>query len=233
MRTVIIPTINEEENIGRIIEAVYRYMGDEVAVLVIDDNSSDGTHAVVQSAAVRHPLVRLVVRRNERGLGTAIRRGAQEAAEGPVVVMDADFSHDVTKLPMLFAGIEEGYDVVVGSRYMPGGKTVGWPAHRILVSRGAMLIAKLLLGAPLKDSMSNYAAFRSGKILVRGVHHSGYKYLLEVLATVPGLRVKEVPIVFRDRTRGSSKLGGKTILLYLSLVLKMIARKQRVHVRLS
>jgi dolichol-phosphate mannosyltransferase len=220
MKTVIIPTLNEEENIGRLIRLIYEHMEDEgVSVVVVDDESTDGTREVVRDLGSEYD-VKLLVRRGCRGLASAVRHAAGVAGDGPVAVMDADLSHHPRYLPLLFEKIEEGYDVAVGSRYTGGNRIRGWPGHRVALSKGAVTIASALLGVRVTDPMSGFVAFKSSEILVSGIRRSDYKFLLEILATDETLRVTEVPIEFRDRSYGKSKLTGFTTLKYINQVLR-------------
>ncbi|MHA1247394.1 MAG: glycosyltransferase [Candidatus Thorarchaeota archaeon] len=220
--TVIIPTLNERENIELLIRAIYAELGDNVSVVVVDDDSQDGTQEIVQTLTHEFPSLRLIVRRGERGLGSAVRLAAETIEDGPVVVMDADFSHHPRFIPRMLERIDHGFDIVVGSRYVQGGRVVGWSSARIAVSRVATLIARVLLRVPLKDPMSGFVATRNPEILVRNIKHADYKFLLEVVTREPHLRVAEIPIVFSDRERGKSKLGGRTLMLYLLLVLRLL-----------
>ncbi len=222
MKSVIIPTLNEEENIGRLIDAIYSFVDpSDTAIIVVDDNSSDGTQQVVQRKTEEFPNLGLIVRTHERGLGSAVRCGAEAADEGITVVMDADFSHHPRFIPDMIERVKAGYDVVVGSRYVPGGEIVGWPGSRKAVSKGATMIARLSLGVPLKDPMSGFVCVRSPRLLVGGFDYADYKFVLELVARNPRLRVAEVPIVFRDRAYGESKLGSGTIVQYLLLVARL------------
>lgn len=226
MRTIIIPTLNEEENIGRLIESIFEVIGtDDVSIIVVDDNSKDHTQSIVTGLGQRFRGVRLIVRKHVRGLGSAARLGASQAEKGPVVVMDADLSHDPKHLPAFFSCLGRGYDVVVGSRYVRGGRTEGWPGRRIAISKVATLVARLLFRLPVKDPMSGFVGCGSGPILAEGFRFADYKFLLEIMVTNRALRVTEVPIVFRDRMRGKSKLKGRTILLYLELVARLLFQK--------
>jgi dolichol-phosphate mannosyltransferase len=222
VRTVIIPTYNEEENIGKLIESIFQYLDDEkLEIIVVDDDSTDNTQQIVRNLRTKYNNVRLIVRTKERGLSTAVRRGAQEAHEGFVVVMDADFSHHPRFLSDMFAKLEEGYDVVVGSRYIAGGKVRGWPGSRIAVSKVATLLARTLLQLPVKDPVSGFVGCKSSRILAQSIEHAEYKFLVETLAKNRNLRVTEVPIVFQDRLWGESKLDQTTILLYIQLVFRL------------
>jgi len=227
MKTVIVPTLNEEENIGCLIRLIYEHMGqEEVSVVVVDDESTDKTREVVRGLRSEYN-VRLLVRRGCRGLASAVRFAARVAGNGPVAVMDADLSHDPRYLPLLFEKIEEGYDVAIGSRYLDGNKVTAWPGHRVMLSKSANTIATALLGIRVTDPMSGFVALKSGDILVNGIRRSDYKFLLEILATDEKLRVAEVPIEFRDRKYGKSKLTRSTALKYLNQVLWHFVSRER------
>jgi dolichol-phosphate mannosyltransferase len=223
LKTVIIPTYNEEENIGKLIETILQYLDEkDFEIIVVDDDSTDNTQEIVSNLAERFDAVRLIVRTKERGLSTAVRRGAEEAHEGFVVVMDADFSHHPSFLPDMFAKLEEGYDVVVGSRYTAGGKIRGWPGSRIAVSKIATLLARTLLRISVKDPVSGFVGCKSPQILSESIEHAEYKFLVELLTKNMDLYVKEIPIIFNDRIEGESKLGGITILLYVQLLFRLV-----------
>ncbi|MEM2143126.1 MAG: polyprenol monophosphomannose synthase [Candidatus Thorarchaeota archaeon] len=226
MTTIVVPTLNEVDNIGLLIERIYGVLDREsTAVIVVDDNSVDGTHEVVRSAAERYPNVQLIVRRHERGLGSAVRLGASQARDGPTVVMDADLSHDPCHIPSMLSRLAEGFDVVVGSRYIEGGSVIGWPGSRVAVSRVATLMARILFGLSVRDPMSGFVASRDPHLLAHGFRHGDYKFLLELIVRNRGIRVAEVPIVFRDRRRGKSKFGGRTVVRYLSLLVHLFVAR--------
>ncbi len=232
MKNIIIPTYNEVENIGVLIDAIHSVMSESaLSIIVVDDDSTDGTQDVVRDRASRSRSVRLFVRHNQRGLGSAVRFGASHVVSGPVVVMDADLSHHPEYLPTIFNGLENGYDIVVGSRYIPGGRVLGWPGSRIAISRIATSIGNTLLRIRVRDSMSGFVGCRDARMLQNGIRYADYKFLLELLVKYRGVRVLEIPIVFRNRCRGSSKLGHRTILRYLYLVMRLIiwSMMQRYH----
>ncbi len=226
LRTIIIPTLNEELNIGRLISGIYSSLDEKVSVIVVDDASIDKTQDVVRDLGKKHPGVKLIVRTNEKGLSSAVRRGASNVEDGYVAVMDADLSHHPRYLPLLFEKLDEGYDLAIGSRYVPGGATKGWPIKRILVSKFATLLARILLSVKVKDPMTGYVACKSPSLLKKGIEHADYKFLLEMIVKNRHLRVAEVPIVFRDRTKGKSKLAGGTIFLFLALVIRLFLRRK-------
>jgi len=227
MRTVIIPTLNEEENIEPLVRSIFHFLGkDECSIIIVDDNSDDNTHKIVEQLIDEYVNLSIIIRYHERGLGGAVREGASQVPEGPIVVMDADFSHHPRYLPKMFEKLEEGYDVVVGSRHTSGGRIIGWTGRRIAMSMIAIRLVTLLFRVKTTDPMSGLVGCKSPKYLVTGFQGSGFKFLLEVLVRDPALKVADVPITFRDRVRGSSKLGSETILQFLNLIVNLLfARK--------
>ncbi|MHA2353654.1 MAG: glycosyltransferase [Candidatus Thorarchaeota archaeon] len=224
---MIIPTLNEEANIGRLIPAIFDHLGDEeVSVVVVDDESADRTCEVVEKLSEDYNVI-LLQRKGKRGISSAVHYASRKAGNGHIAVMDADFSHHPKYLPALFKKVAIGYDVVVGSRYVPGGGVDGWPSYRLFLSLGATVLAKLLFRFPVRDPMSGYAAFKSSQILIDGIADSESKFLLDVLASVDNLRVVEIPIVFRNRKLGSSKLTGVTLYGYLDQILSRYLLRER------
>jgi dolichol-phosphate mannosyltransferase len=221
--TVVIPTYNERENLSDIVAAVttqgYR-------VLVVDDSSPDGTGDLADQIAREDPLVEVIHRVEKQGLGPAYATGfdhALEAGAEVVVEMDADFSHDPADLPRLVAAVDEGADVAIGSRYVEGGSTPDWPLARQVISRGGNLYARLMLGLPVRDATAGFRAFRAGALRMlpyRAAEASGYGFQVEMArkAHQQGLTIVEVPISFRDRTRGTSKMGTGIVLEAMKLV---------------
>jgi dolichol-phosphate mannosyltransferase len=211
---VVLPTYNEAANLGRMIDDLVR-LGAGLAVLVVDDDSPDGTGAIADERALRHGSVHVVHRPAERGLGTAYLAGFREAlARGAeaVLTMDCDYSHDPAAVPVVLAALE-GADVVVGSRYTPGGRIAGWSWHRLLLSHSANRFVHALFHLPARDCTSGFRAFRR-QVLERIpwslVKSTGYSFLVESLlwaSRQEGVRIVEVPICFRDRGEGKSKLG--------------------------
>ncbi len=223
MKTVIIPTLNEEENISKLISSIYHHLDvGDTTVIVVDDDSLDRTQEIIEAKSEEFRTLKLIVRKNEKGLSTAVRRGATEAPSGPVVTMDADFSHHPRFLPAMFSKLEEGYDIVVGSRYVQGGQIEGWPGSRIAVSKIATMLARVFLRVPVKDPMSGFVGVRAPHMLIDNIEYADYKFLIELLAKNRLAKVTEVPITFRDRMYGESKLGSTTILRYLFLVIRLL-----------
>jgi dolichol-phosphate mannosyltransferase len=227
MKTVIIPTLNEEANIGRLIPAIYKYLGEEnVSVVVVDDASKDRTCEVVEKLSEEYSIT-LLERKGQRGISSAVLYASKKAGNGHIAVMDADLSHHPRHLPLLFNKIGIGYDIAVGSRYVPGGGVDGWPSYRLFLSLGATFLAKILFRFPVSDPMSGYAAFKSSQLLIDGIQDSESKFLLDVLATIGNLKVVEIPITFRNRKLGASKLTGVTLYGYLSQVLARYLHYER------
>ena len=210
---VIIPTYNERENIEPMAAAVLRTLSD-ADLLVVDDASPDGTGELADRLARGSDRIAVLHRPRKEGLGPAYLAGFTWALARPykrVIEMDCDFSHDPADLPRLVAESRRGADLVIGSRYIPGARIVGWPPHRHLLSAAANGYARLLLGRAVRDWTSGFKCFRrsalepviEGRALANG-------YIFQVQGTYRvlhrGLRVVEVPIIFRERTRGASKV---------------------------
>jgi len=215
--SIVIPTLNEADNIDPLLTAIFDAVGSEsfhTEVIVVDDGSTDATRALVRGWSEHHP-VRLVERDDARGLSGAVIAGANAARGQAVVVMDADLSHPANVLAELIKPILSGQsDVVIGSRYMRGGGTVGWPLKRKLISRSASLLAWPLVD--VADPMSGFFATRRERLLAVDPDAKGFKIGLEVLAGLPtSARVQEVPIIFREREAGHSKLGTGQVFAYL------------------
>ncbi len=210
--SVVIPTYNERESIGPLVASLLEALGDTPAeVIVVDDASPDGTGEAVQRLASQEPRLRLRSRPSKLGLSSAVLDGAAEAQGEYVAVMDADLSHDPAQVPGMLAKAQEGYDLVIGSRYVEGAEVRGWPLRRRLVSRAAILAARSLLRLQAKDVLSGFVVCRRQVLADLPTRYSsrGFKFLVEVLATQPGLAVYEWPITFRDRVGGRSKASAR------------------------
>jgi dolichol-phosphate mannosyltransferase len=214
---VCLPTYNEAENVGPIVEAILAAA--PVDVLVIDDGSPDGTGRLADAIAAREPRVQVLHRAAKEGLGKAYLAGfawALGRGYDLVLEMDADFSHDPRYLPTLLDRAGEA-DLVLGSRNVPGGGTVNWGAVRKLVSRGGSLYARAILGIPVRDLTGGFKCFRRRvleSIDLGTVECSGYAFQIELTyrAIRKGFRVVEVPIVFVDRRVGHSKMSKRIVL---------------------
>lgn len=224
MVSVVIPTFNERENIADVINAVNSALkegGLDGEVVVIDDDSQDGTADVIRGLMEGSSNVRLFVRKAERGLASAVMRGFGEARGEVICVMDADMSHPPGLLPDLVRPIIDGRtDLVFASRYVKGGGTEGWPLKRRVISKGATLLARLV--TPVRDPMSGYFALRRGVIEGVPLDPKGYKIGLEVLARGRYENVVEVPYTFRDRRVGKSKMSGRVIGEYVSHLMGLL-----------
>lgn len=216
--SVITPTYNEAKNIDRFLDEVSRALeGLDYEVIVADDDSPDLTWQRVQEIAVTNPRVKVLRRTSNRGLSAAVIDGFSSATGDVVVCMDADLQHDPAALPKMFAKIQQGADLVVGSRYVAGGSVGEWGPFRRLTSWSATKMAQILLSARLTDPMSGFFMMRREDFLrVReNLNVAGFKILLEIVAKLKPKALAEVPIVFRTRVAGESKLSGRVIFQYL------------------
>ena len=215
---VCLPTYDERENLVPVLEAILR-AAPEVDVLVIDDNSPDGTGKLADEVAARDPRVKVLHRPGKQGLGKAYLAGFAWALARDyryVLEMDADFSHDPKRLPALLAAVRED-DLALGSRYVPGGGTVGWGLVRRIISKGGSLYARLILGIPVRDLTGGFKCFRREvleAIDLPTVECTGYAFQIELTyrALRRGFRVREVPIVFEDRRVGRSKMSSRIVI---------------------
>ena len=215
--SIIVPTYNERDNVAFQFQHIANAIND-FEIIFVDDNSPDGTAQVIKELQSKDTRVRLLQRPGKMGLGTAIMDGLKLATGEFVGMMDADLSHDATALPAMINAFSES-DIIIGSRYVKGGRIVGWPLSRHIVSRVAILIAKILLNPSVKDTTSGFVLYRrqmlealQGKLSTRG-----YKLLLEVLVKSPQARVKEIPITFVNRLKGKSKLNRGEIIEFIKL----------------
>jgi dolichol-phosphate mannosyltransferase len=211
---VIIPTYNEAENIRLITDRVRRAVP-SVDILVADDNSPDGTGGIADELAASDNHIFVMHRPGKNGLGEAYKAGfawAKDKGYDVVVEMDADGSHAPEELHQLLDALRDA-DVVLGTRYVPGGSVHNWPLHRLLLSRGGNIYIRMALGMPFKDATGGYRAYRMDvldKIDVATVASQGYSFQVELAwrAYKSGLRVAEVPITFTERELGASKMSG-------------------------
>lgn len=226
---VIIPTYNEIENVALIIAAV-QDLNKGYHVLIVDDNSPDGTADKVRELQQRYPdSLHLEIRTEKSGLGTAYIHGFKWAlAKGYSFIfeMDADFSHTPSDLIRLHAACENGADVAIGSRYCKGVNVVNWPLHRILLSYGASFYVRLITGMPVYDPTAGFMCYRASllkQLNLDAVRFVGYAFQIEMKfrAYKKGAKIKEVSIVFTDRIRGVSKMSGAIVKEAILGVLKM------------
>jgi dolichol-phosphate mannosyltransferase len=211
---MVVPTYNEAENIAWIVGRL-RAAQPDLDVLVVDDGSPDGTGAIADELAAADPAVRVVHRPAKAGLGAAYLHGfrvALEAGYDVIGEMDADGSHQPEQLGRLLAALADA-DLVIGSRWVPGGSVVNWPVRRELLSRGGNLYVRMLLGVRVHDATAGFRLFRRTaleKIDLAGVQSTGYVFQTDMVARVlaAGMTVREVPIEFVERVRGDSKMSG-------------------------
>lgn len=221
MLSIIVPTYNERENIAPLYHGIVEVL-EEFELIFVDDNSPDGTAEVIKEIQAKDKRVKLLERKAKLGLGSAILEGLKLATGEYIAMMDADLSHPPQELPKMLKALRE-VDIVVGSRYIEGGKIEGWPLLRHIISRVAILIPRLLLKVKVKDPTSGFALFRREIIekIKNELSPRGYKLLLEILIKSPKASLKEVPITFKDRAYGSSKLNFKEIIEYIKLCLEL------------
>jgi dolichol-phosphate mannosyltransferase len=235
--SIIIPTYNESENIIQVLKSIGEHLPKDIATeaIVVDDNSPDGTGKVVEDyindtqTKVGYS-VDVIHRKTKSGLSTAILDGIQHSSGETVVVMDSDFSHPPKIIPRLIEEIKiSKYDIVIASRYTPGGKVSGWSAKRKLISKTAKGIAKVGLGINESDPMSGFFAFR--RKILEGIKLDaiGYKMLLEILVKTKGAKVKEIPYTFTNRVYGYSKLDTSTMLDYVRSVWRLYRYGHKVE----
>lgn len=210
----IVPTYNERENIVALILALRAQPGD-IHVLIVDDNSPDGTGALADACAASDPHVHVLHRTGKQGLGTAYRAGFRYGLDHGfeyICTMDADFSHDPASLPSLIAMAATGVDLVVGSRYVPGGRVIGSTRWRKFVSYGANWLAHTMLAVSIHDCTAGFRCYRRivlETVDLSAIFSSGYSFLTEMAyhCQHAGFRVGEVPITFTNRTQGASKIS--------------------------
>jgi dolichol-phosphate mannosyltransferase len=211
---VILPTYNEAENLERIVGAVLEHLPPSRRVLIVDDNSPDGTGEIADRLAEADDSIAVLHRQRKEGLGPAYLAGFRVALGGGaerIIEMDADFSHDPSYLPGLIEATERA-DLVIGSRYVPGGGITDWGPMRRFISRGGSAYARAALGLPIKDLTGGFKCFRRivlETIDLDSIEARGYAFQVETTyrAIKAGFRVVEVPIVFKDRTDGTSKMS--------------------------
>lgn len=224
---VVIPTYNESDNIRNIITAVLNVQND-INILIVDDNSPDGTSAIVQEMMQTDNRIHLITRAGKMGLGTAYCEGFQYCLDlgfEAIMEMDADFSHNPEDIPRFLEEIKHN-DVVIGSRYISGMNVVNWPLHRLILSYGANIYSRIISGLPLKDATGGFKCFRAEalrKIDLKAIHSNGYGFQIEMNYRLwkLGAKIKEISIIFIDRRSGVSKMNKKIIWEAIFLVWKL------------
>ena len=237
---VVLPTYEEAENLPGIAAAILEMLP-AATLLVVDDNSPDGTGELAEQLARDEPRIRVRHRAGKEGLGRAYLDGFRVALDGgatSLIQMDADWSHDPAVLPSLVAPIvEDRADLVIGSRYVKGGRVLDWGIGRRIVSRGGSLFARIVLGLKANDLTGGFKAWRGptlAAIPFDGIHAGGYVFQIEMThrASRAGARVAEVPITFQDRRVGRSKMSRRIIVEALVVVLRLRwdeLRKRRIR----
>ena len=228
--SVVVPTFNEATNLPELFDRLLAFVRESnlsIETIVVDDASPDGTGVLAEELAVRHNgtlSARVLHRPGKLGLSSALFDGIRASRAPWIAMIDADNSHDVKSLRVMFAAAQDGADVVIGSRYIQGGKIEQWPLRRRLISLLATAIARALFRLEVRDPMSGFAILRRDIAMkLDGLRNPrAYKLLLEVLVRLRSLHIREVPITFRDRTRGSSKLSWKEIVEFDRLILALL-----------
>ena len=224
---IIIPTYNELENLPKLLPDILS-KNDDIQVLVVDDNSPDGTSAYIESQMKNNNRIHLIKRQSKQGLGTAYTAGFKYAIEKNydlVFEMDADFSHDPKEIPRFIDEIQNA-DLVIGSRYINGVNVINWPLRRLLLSSFANLYTRVITGMPVHDATGGYKCFRRNvleSIDLDKVRSNGYAFQIEMnfKAWKKGFRVKEIPIIFVDRVKGKSKMSKKIVREAVTMVWKL------------
>ncbi|HID87696.1 MAG TPA: polyprenol monophosphomannose synthase [Anaerolineae bacterium] len=224
---VVIPTYNESDNIEALVEAIMA-LGEALQIIIVDDNSPDGTGQLAEDLAREHPVVHVLHRPAKLGLGTAYIAGFKEAfALGAerIMTMDADFSHHPRYIPQLLAR-SETHDLVIGSRYVDGGGILHWGLWRQVLSRTANTFARIVLGLKAHDCTAGFRCYRRQVLESIGLDHifsDGYSFLVEMLFKCQqrGYRIAEVPIIFEDRRRGASKISRQEIFKAMYTVFRL------------
>ncbi len=227
-KLLIIPTYNERENIQKVLDIVFDLHIPELDVLIIDDNSPDGTAEVVKAYQKQNSHVKLLERPGKLGLGTAYIEGFKYALQHGyefIFEMDADLSHDPKDIPRFLEAITDA-DLVIGSRYLRGVNVINWPLRRLFLSVMANKYTKVITGLPLEDSTGGFKCFRRRvleAIPLDEIHSNGYAFQIELnfKAWKRGFKIKEIPIIFYDRTAGKSKMSKSIIFEAAFLVWKL------------
>ena len=223
--SIIVPTRNEAENVGPLVASIIGNNIEFCEILFVDDASNDGTAAAIQSLANSHPIKLLEQSRSDPGLAAAIMTGARAAQGNLLLVMDADLSHPTNRIDDLIGPLKAGTaDMVIGSRYVPGGSTPTWPVWRRMVSRAGSALAYPLTG--VHDSMSGFFAIRRSRLLEIAPPAIGFKIAFETIVRGgSAFRVHEIPIAFPDRVRGKSKMSLGIALRFLLRWAIAVARR--------
>lgn len=225
--SVVIPTYNEKDNIVPLVERLSRtFTGRRYEILFVDDNSKDGTINIISELSASYP-VKVMVRLNERGLATAVLHGFKYARGNIIGVMDADLQHPPEINADLMRALENGADMAIASRYVPGGGCPNWGLVRRIISKGALSLAHIFLPTTrkVKDPMSGFFMFKRDGLDNLEFHPIGYKILLEMLVMGKFQNVVEIPFIFEDRSSGRSKMKARQQIDYLKHIFNLMRRK--------
>jgi dolichol-phosphate mannosyltransferase len=227
----VVPTYNERDNVLKLVDEVHRAAVPDLVLLFVDDTSPDGTADLIREMATHDPTVRLLVRSAKRGIGGAYQDGFREAlvslAPDIIIEMDADLQHPVSAIGDLVKAVQAGADVAVGSRYVPGGGTSGWSLRRRVVSKGANIYARTMLGIKVRDATSGFRAYTRAKakqIADAAMPAKGFEFQVASLHLLKGSRFAEVPYTFEARTAGKSKLGVADMARFFFAVIRIALR---------
>ncbi len=230
--TIVIPTYNEAENIKKIIVGIadaleHTEYNKKYSILVVDDESPDNTGGIAEELGRKYPVF-VVHRKGKRGYGEACKEGFRRAIKNSniIMTMDSDLSHDPVMIPFFIRKIEKGYDMVIGSRYIPGGKIQNWSILRRLMSKSANFFTKIMLGLPVSDCTSGYRAYRKevlSSINLDNVFADGYSFLEELLyiTHTKNYKIAEIPICFIERQYGASKLSKKEMVKFIMTLVRL------------
>jgi dolichol-phosphate mannosyltransferase len=229
---VIVPTYNERDNLPMMAERLLR-LPVPVDLLVVDDNSPDGTGKLADDLASRHPTIHVLHREQKQGLGRAYCAGFNWALERGyqfIMEMDGDFSHNPDDIPKFIEAAKDA-DLVLGSRYRNGIRVINWPMRRLMLSMGAALYVRIITGMPFSDPTGGFKCFRRKaleSIDLKGVHSNGYSFQIEMTHKIwrQGMKVAEVPIIFTDRFQGASKMSGHIVREALWMVWRLLLQNK-------
>ena len=222
--SILIPTYNERENITQLINSIESSLNSvNFEVIIIDDNSPDGTALIAEKLNEKYGNIRVINRSGKLGLGSAIIIGLKEAKAPIIAVMDADLQHSPKLLPIMYRSIEDDKDLVIASRYVKGGKIENWSFWRKMISVGGIRFTHLLLPqtSNVKDVLSGYFMLKKDVLDSIELTTTGFKLLLEILIKGKNCSIVEIPFTFKHRDKGKSKLNFREILNYITLVYKL------------